>query len=84
MGWLSELIGSLSTRVNSFILTVTKSERLASSLDDVIFSVIFIAFLVFTMRLARRLLNRLINKLESWRGTKITPIHIQSLEVSLG
>jgi small-conductance mechanosensitive channel len=81
MGWLSELIGSLSTRVNSFILTVTKSERLASSLDDVIFSVIFLAFLVFTMRLARRLLNRLIKKLEKWRGTVIPPIQIQSFEV---
>ncbi len=81
MGWLSDLIASLSSKVNSFIVSVTKSERLASSLDDVIFTVIFLAFLVFTLRLARRLLNRLINKLESWRGTVIPPINIQSFEV---
>lgn len=33
------------------------------------------------MRLARRLLNRLIKKLESWRGTKIPPIRVQSFEL---
>jgi len=81
MDWLRDLIESLGNVVNSFILSVTKSERLASSLDDVIFSVIFLAFLIFTMRLARRLLNRLIRKLESWRGTKIPPIRVQSVEL---
>jgi small-conductance mechanosensitive channel len=81
MDWLRELIESLGNVVNSFIVSVTKSERLAASLDDVIFSVIFLVFLIFTMRLARRLLNRLIRKLESWRGTKIPPIRVQSFEL---
>ena len=81
MDWLRELIENLGNVVNSFILSVTKSERLAASLDDVIFSLIFLVFLIFTMRLARRLLNRLIRKLESWRGTKIPPIRVQSFEL---
>ena len=81
MDWLRELIENLGNVVNSFILSVTKSERLAASLDDVIFSLIFLVFLIFTMRLARRLLNRLISKLESWRGTKIPPIRVQSFEL---
>lgn len=81
MGWLKNLIESLGNRVDSFILSVTKNKELAKIIEYVVFSLIFLAFLIFTMRLARRLLNRLIDKLESWRGTKITPIYIQSFEV---
>lgn len=81
MGWAKDLIAGLAESVRGLILSVTRSERLAESLDDILFTIMFFAFLFFTMRMARRLLNRLINKIESWRGTKISPIHVQSFEI---
>jgi len=81
MDWLRELIERVGTNLHSFILSLVKNERLASSLNNLIFTLVFLLFLFLTMRLARRLLNRLIRKLQSWRGTKIPPIRVQSFEL---
>lgn len=81
MGWLRDVIEAVGKTVHSFILSLVRSDSLASTIDDLIFTLIFLLFLFVAMRLARRLLNRLIKKLESWRGTKIPPIRVQSFEL---
>jgi small-conductance mechanosensitive channel len=81
MPWLSEQINRLGEAIYTILLSLVGSGIMVTRLAEVLFSVIFLAFFFFMIMLTRRLLNRLNRKLESWRGSKITPIKIQTFEV---
>jgi small-conductance mechanosensitive channel len=81
MSWLSEQIDRLVEAINSILLPLVGNERMMNTLSEIIFSIIFFAFFLSMILLTKRLLNRFIKKLESWRGTKIPPIKIQTFEV---
>jgi hypothetical protein len=81
MPWLSEQINNLGQAIHSILLSLVGNERMVAVLDEVLFSVIFLPFFFFMILLVRRLLNRLNKKLDSWRGSKILPIKIQTFEV---
>jgi small-conductance mechanosensitive channel len=81
MNWLSEQLQGLGDSIHTWLFSLVGSERAGTILEEVLFSVIFLGFFFFMILLAKRLLNRLNRKLESWRGTKIPPIKIQTFEV---
>jgi small-conductance mechanosensitive channel len=81
MIWLRELIEGLGRSIHGLLLSLVKNDAVADILGDVFFTVIILALFFSLLRLARRLLNRVKNKLESWRGTRIRPIRIQTFEV---
>jgi small-conductance mechanosensitive channel len=81
MSWLGEQMQRLGQAIHSRLLSLLGSEGRAALLDEVLFVVIFLAVFFFLILLARRLLNGLNKRLESWRGTRIPPLKIQSFEV---
>jgi small-conductance mechanosensitive channel len=81
MSWLSEQIEGWGKAIHARLLSLVGSEGMVTILVQVLFVIIFLAFFFFMIMFARRLLNRLIAKLESWRGSKIPPIKIQTFEV---
>jgi small-conductance mechanosensitive channel len=81
MPWLSEQIRRLGEAIHAMLLSLVGSERMVTILDGILFTVIFLAFFFFLIMLARRTLNRLNKRLDSWRGSKIPPIKIQTFEV---
>jgi small-conductance mechanosensitive channel len=81
MNWLRQWIEGLGRSIHGILLSMVKNERVAEVLGDVFFTVIILAFFFFLLVLTRRLLNRVKNKLESWRGTRILPIKIQTFEL---
>jgi small-conductance mechanosensitive channel len=81
MNWLREWIEGLGRSIHGILLSMVKNDGVAEVLGDVFFTVIILAFFFFLLGITRRLLNRVKNKLESWRGTRIPPIRIQTFEV---
>lgn len=81
MNWLREWIEGLGRSIHGILLSMVKNDGVAEVLGDVFFTIIILAFFFFLLRLTRRLLNRVKNKLDSWRGTRIPPIRIQTFEV---
>ena len=81
MKWLTEMIEWLGRTIHSVIMSLVHSERWAAVLDEVVFSLVFIGILLFMIKIAKKFMNRLKAKLESWRGTRIPPIKIQTFEV---
>lgn len=81
MTWLTELIEGLGRTIHGAILSLVQNEKLASMLDEVVFSLVIIGIFLFMVKVAKRLMNRLAAKLESWRGTRIPPLKIQTFEL---
>jgi hypothetical protein len=81
MPWLSEQINRLGEAIKTMLSLLVGSEKTVTTLSEVLFSVIFLAAFFFIILLVRRLLNRFNKKLDTWRGSKITPIKIQTFEV---
>ena len=81
MNWLREWVEGLGRSIHGLLVSLVKSEGVASVLVDVLFTVIILAFFFFLLRLIRRLFNRLKKALDSWCGTRIPPIRIQNFEI---
>ncbi len=81
MAWLRELMESLSRTVQGAVTTMVQNDRIAGIINDLLFTLLFFAVFFLLTKLTKRILNRFKNQIESWRGTKIPPVKIQTFEI---
>jgi small-conductance mechanosensitive channel len=81
MSWVSEMIAAGANRFQHFISGVLGGWHPEALFWRLLLTALAIGVLMLCMALAYRLLRRIDAKLESWRGTRIPPIRVQTFEV---
>jgi small-conductance mechanosensitive channel len=81
MSWVREMIEAGVNRFQHFISGVLGGWHPEAFFWRILLTVLAIGALLFLIAVAHRLLRRIDAKLESWRGTRIPPIRVQTFEV---
>ena len=81
MSWVREMIEAGANRFQLFISGVLGGWHPEALFWRILLAALAIGALLLFMAVAYRLLRRIDAKLESWRGTRIPPIRVQTFEV---
>jgi small-conductance mechanosensitive channel len=81
MSWVSEMIAAGANRFQHFISGELGGWYPEALFWRILLAALAIGALLLFMAVAYRLLRRIDAKLESWRGSRIPPIRVQSFEI---
>jgi hypothetical protein len=81
MDWVRVMIDDAVNRFQHFISGVLGGWHPEAFFWRILLAVLAVGALMLFVTVAHRLLRRVDAKLESWRGTRIPPIHVQTIEI---
>jgi small-conductance mechanosensitive channel len=81
MPWVREMLEAGANRFQHFISGVLGGWHPEAFFWRILLAALAIGALLLFMAVAHRLLRRIDAKLESWRGTRIPPIRVQTFEI---